>query len=226
MTGDDVRRLTAGIGLSAVVATVAGWLLLPGDLPNSMATPEQVVRWTLDDRRNLLVGSVLVAAALVLAIAFFAGLRALCARAEGAPGLLATIGYGSMLVGLGIGFVGVALAQTQAFVVLNGDPATVKAFHEARLLTVNIAGLPVGVGFLAFGAGMVRTRFPARSLGYAAALAALAQFLGVVALSQTGFFSPSGGAALVGAVAFSLWIALASVTLFRRSSGPAARRST
>lgn len=220
MTGDGVRRLTGGIGLASVVVTLVGWLLVPRDPPGSAVTPEQVVRWTLDDRRSLLVGSVLIAAGLALTVAFFAGLRALCARAEGAPGMLATIGYASMLVGLAVVFVGVALVQAQAFVVLTGDPATVKAFHEARLLMVNIAGLPLAVGFLAFGAGMVRTRFPARWLGWAAGVAAFAQLLGAIALSQTGFFSPSGGAALVGALAFALWIAAASLTLFGRSSQP------
>lgn len=221
MTSDGVRRLTSGIGLAAVVVTFVGWLLVPGDPPGSAATPEQVVRWTLDDRRSLLVGSVLIAGGLALAIAFFAGLRALCARAEGAPGMLATIGYGSMLVGLAVVFVGVALVQAQAFVVLSGDPATVKAFHEARFVMANIAGLPVAVGFLAFGAGMIRTRFPARWLGAAAGAAAVAQLVGVIALSQTGFFSPTGGAPLVGAFAFALWIAAASLSiLFVRKPVP------
>lgn len=216
MTGDGVRRLTAGLGLASVVATAAGWLVTPRDPPGPAATAEQVVRWTLADRRSLLVGTVLVAGGLALAIVFFAGLRALCARAEGAPGIFATIAWGSMLVALAIVFVGLALAQGQAYLVLDGDPATVEAFHEARLLLVDLAGLPAAVGFVAFGVAMLRTGFPARWLGGLAGVAALAQVAGVVALSRAGFFSPSGGAPLLGVVAFWAWVAAVSAVLTAR----------
>jgi hypothetical protein len=37
-------------------------------------------------------------------------------------------------------------------------------------------------------------------------------------LSRTGFFSPTGGAALVGALAFGLWVAAASISLFVQKS--------
>jgi hypothetical protein len=220
VTGDGVRRLTAAVGISAVVVTFVGWLLVPGDPPGVESPPEQIVRWTLDDRRSLLVGSVLIAAGLALAVAFFAGLRALCGRAEGAPGILATIGWGSMLVGLAVAIVGVALVQTQSFLVLNGDPATVEAFHEARLVLLNTSGLPIAFGFVAFGAAMVRTRYPSRWLGGAAGVAAVAQMLGVAALSRTGFFSPAGGAGTVSALTFGLWVAAASISLFVQKSAP------
>lgn len=218
MTGDAVRRLTAGTGLAAVGVSAAGRLVAPGDPPGPAATAEQVVRWTLADRRSLLVGTVLVAGGLALAVAFVAGLRALCARAEGAPGILATIAWGSMLLALGTGFVAVALAQGQAFLVLDGDPATVEAFHDARLLLANLAGLPAGVALVAFGAGMLRTGYPARWLGGLAGLAALAQAAGVVALSRTGFLSPSGGAARVGAVALWAWVAVTAAVVARRAT--------
>ena len=60
--------------------------LLPSDVPGFDATPEQVVNYTLDDRRALLVATVLISAAFTLLIVFYAGLRTLLGRAEGAPG--------------------------------------------------------------------------------------------------------------------------------------------
>lgn len=216
MTGGRVRGLTGGAGLAAVVLMVVGGVLVPTDPPGPASTAEQVVRWTFEDRRRLLVGSVTVATGLALAIVFFAGLRALCARAEGAPGILSTIAWGAMLVAVAIAFVGIAMAQTQAHLVLDGDPATVEAFHDARLLLVNLAGLPAAVGLVAFGAVMVRTRFPNRWLGALAGLAAVTQLLGVVALSRVGFFAPSGGAALFGAAGLAVWVAATSMYLLAR----------
>lgn len=217
MTGPGVRRLTGAAGLAAVAVLFVGWLFVPADPPGPAATAEQVVRWTFDDRRSLLVGSVIVAAGLGLTIAFLAGLRSLCARAEGAPGLLATVGWGASLVALAVVFVGLAMAQTQSYLVLDGDPATVEGFHEARLLLTDLAGLPAAVGLLAFGLSMVRTRFPTRWLGGLAWVAAAGLLAGVVALSREGFFSPSGGAPMIGAVAVAVWIAAVSVVLLVRS---------
>jgi hypothetical protein len=194
---------------------MGGWIV-PGDPPGPAATAEQVVRWTLDDRRSLLVGSVMLAAALSLAVVFFAGLRALCARAEGAPGIFATIGWGSVLVGFAIVLVALGFVQAQAYLVLDGDPGTVEAFHDARLLLVDLAGIPVAVGLTAFGLAMVRTGFPARVVGWFAGVAAVAQLAGVVALSREGFFSPSGGAPLFGFVAFAAWVMAVSIVLLVR----------
>lgn len=216
MTGGRVRGITGGSGLAAVILMVIGWVLVPADPPGPAAVAEQVVRWTLDDRRRLLVGSVTIAAGLALAIVFFAGLRSLCARAEGAPGIVSTIGWGSMLVALAIAFVGIAMAQTQAFLVLDGDPATVEAFHAARLLLVNLAGMPAAIGLCAFGVTMYRTRYPARWLGAFALVAAVTQLFGVVALSRAGFFAPSGGASLLGAVGLAAWVAALSMYLLAR----------
>lgn len=216
MTGGRVRGITGGAGLASVFLMVIGWVLVPPDPPGPAAVAEQVVRWTLDDRRRLLVGSVTIAAGLALAIVFVAGLRSLCARAEGAPGIVSTIGWGSMLVALGVAFIGISMAQTQAFLVLDGDPGTVEAFHVARLLLVDMAGMPAAIGLTAFGVTMYRTRFPARWLGVFALIAAVSQLFGVIALSRAGFFSPSGGAALLGAVGMAAWVAAVSMYLLAR----------
>lgn len=216
MTGGRVRGITGGAGLAAVILMVIGWVLVPPDPPGPAAVAEQVVRWTLDDRRRLLVGSVTIAAGLGLAIVFLAGLRSLCARSEGAPGVFSTIGWGAMLVALAIAFIGIGMAQTQAFLVLDGDPGTVEAFHVARLLLVDMAGMPAAIGLTAFGITMYRTRFPARWLGVFALVAAVSQLFGVIALSRAGFFAPSGGAALLGAVGMAAWVAAVSMYLLAR----------
>lgn len=220
MTGGRVRRLSGAAGVAAVALVVIGWFLVPHHPPGPTATAEEIMRWTLADRRRLLLGSLCIEAGLATAIVFFAGLRALCARAEGAPGILATIGWGAVLVALSVVFLGVVLAQAQAFLALDGDPAVVQAFHETRLLLVGAAGAPVAVGLLAFGATMVRSRFPARWVGGLAGVAALLQVPGVVALSRHGFLSPAGGAQLVAVTASVTWVA---VTAFVLLLGPDAQ---
>jgi len=64
---------------------------------------------------------------------------------------------------------------------------------------------------------MVRTGFPAKWLGALAAVAAAALLAGVVALSRQGFFSPSGGAPLLGVAGVAAWVAAVAVMLLARS---------
>ncbi|HZP30167.1 MAG TPA: hypothetical protein VFC99_14535 [Acidimicrobiia bacterium] len=213
MSGDAVRKLTAASGLTATALIVVGAALLPGDVPGFDATPEQVVRWTLDDRRTLLVASVLVAVGFALLIAFYAGLRSLLSRAEGAPALLSTIGYGAFLVVVAMGLVAVGVLQTQTFVALDGDPATVKVLHEARLIVTNLSDIPTILSAAAIGIVMLRTRFPARWAGWLSISVAVAHALGVIALARTGFFSPTGGSTLVGPVVILVWFVAVSLRL-------------
>jgi hypothetical protein len=183
VTGTAVRRLTAWSGLLGVVVGVIGYLLVPADVPGFDATPEQVVRWTLSDRRPALMGSVLVAVAFAVLVVFYAGLRAMLGRLEGPPGILATIGYGSYLVSAVLVFVGVALAQTQSFVSLDGDPGTVRTLHEARFLVVNLSAAPTIVSSSAIALVMVRTQFPSRWVGWLSALVAVAHVPALIASS-------------------------------------------
>ena len=215
MSGDSVRKLTASTGVTATALIVAGALLLPGNLPGFDATPEQVVRYTLDDRRTLLVASVLIAVGFTLLIAFYAGLRTLLSRAEGAPALLSTVGYGAFLVVAAIGLVGFGVLQAQAFAALDGDPATVKVLHELRLVLVNLSDVPTILSAVAIGVVMLRTRFPARWAGWLSLAVAVAHAFGVVALARTGFFSPTGGSTFLGPAVILVWFVAVSVLLFR-----------
>jgi hypothetical protein len=213
VTGDGVRWCTAASGLAASVLVAAGAILGPSDPPGFDALPEQVVRWTLDDRRRLLVSSAVIAAGLALLIVFYAGLRAMVGRAEGAPALLATVGYASFLVVITLALVGIGLAQVQAFVALDGSPDTVRTLHEARYVMMNLSAAPTIVSAAAFAVVMVRTRFPARWLGWGSALVALAHAPELLALSRTGALSPTGGLAQLGPLVFLVWVLCVSLTL-------------
>jgi hypothetical protein len=213
VTADHVRRVTAGSGIAAAILVSVGALLGPSDPPGFDALPEQVVRWTLDDRRRLLVGSVIVAAGLAALVAFYAGMRAMIGRAEGPPAMLATVGYASFLVVIALGLVGVGFAQVQAFAALDGSPDTVRTLHEARFVMVNLSAAPTIVSAVAFAMVMVRTGYPARWLGWGSALVALAHVPALLALSRTGTFSPTGGLAQLGPFVFLVWVLCVSVTL-------------
>jgi hypothetical protein len=213
MRGDGVRRLTAGSGLAAAALLALGALLGPSDPPGFDALPEQVVRWTLDDRRRLLVSSAVIAGGLALLVVFYAGLRAMVGRAEGAPAMLATVGYASFLVVLALALVSVGFAQVQAFAALDGSPDTVRTLHEARYVMVNLSAAPTIVSAAAFAVVMIRTGFPARWLGWGSALVALAHVPGLFALSRTGSLSPTGGLAQLGPFVFLVWLLCVSVTL-------------
>jgi hypothetical protein len=213
VTGETVGRLTAASGLAAAVLVAAGGLLAPGDAPGFDALPEQVVRWTLDGRRRLLVSSVVVALGLSLFVVFYAGLRAMVARAEGPPALLATVAYASFLVVVSLALVGVVLAQVQAFAVLDGDPDVVRTLHEARYLTINLSAAPTIVSAGAFAVVMVRTGFPARWLGWGSGLVGLAHVPALLALARTGAAAPNGSLAQLGPLVFLLWVVCVSIAL-------------
>ncbi len=213
MTADHVRRVTAGSGIAAAILVSVGALLGPSDPPGFDALPEQVVRWTLDDRRRLLVGSVIVAAGLAALVAFYAGMRAMIGRAEGPPAMLATVGYASFLVVIALGLVGVGFAEVLAFAARDGSPDTVRTLHEARFVMVNLSAAPTIVSAIAFAMVMVRTGYPARWLGWGSALVALAHVPALLALSRTGTFSPTGGLAQLGPFVFLVWVLCVSVTL-------------
>jgi len=213
VTGAGVRWLTAASGLAAAVLVAVGALLGPSDPPGFDALPEQVVRWTLDDRRRLLVGSAVIAVGLALLVVFYSGLRAMVGRAEGAPAMLATVGYASFLVVIALALVGVGFAQVQAFAALDGSPDTVRTFHEARYVMVNLSAAPTIVSAAAFAVVMVRTGFPARWLGWGSALVALAHVPALLALSRTGALSPTGGLAQLGPIVFLAWLLCVSVSL-------------
>ena len=215
MSGDAVRKLTAWTGLAATALLVVGAVLLPGNVPGFDATSEQVVRYTLDDRRALLVATLLISVAFTLLIVFYAGLRTLLGRAEGAPALLSTIGYGSFLVVVAIGLVAFGLLQAQAFAAIDGDPATVKVLHEARLVLLNLSGVPTILSAVALGVAMLRSGFPARWAGWLSLAVAAGHVLGIVALARTGFFSPTGGSTFVGPVVILIWFVAVSILLFR-----------
>jgi len=213
VTGAGVRWLTAASGLAAAALVAVGALLGPSDPPGFDALPEQVVRWTLDDRRRLLVGSAVIAVGLALLVVFYSGLRAMVGRAEGAPAMLATVGYASFLVVIALALVGVGFAQVQAFAALDGSPDTVRTFHEARYVMVNLSAAPTIVSAAAFAVVMVRTGFPARWLGWGSALVALAHVPALLALSRTGALSPTGGLAQLGPIVFLAWLLCVSVSL-------------
>jgi len=220
VTGGGVRRLTASSGLAAAALVALGALLAPSNPPGFDALPEQVVRWTLDDRRRLLVASAVIAVGLALLVVFYAGLRAMVGRAEGAPAMLATVGYASFLVVIALALIGVGFSQVQAFTALDGSPDTVRTLHEARFVMVNLSAAPTIVSAAAFAVVMVRTGFPARWLGWGSALVALAHVPELAALSRTGVLSPTGGLAQLGPFVFLAWLLCVSVTLlFGRSRG-------
>ena len=171
--------------------------------------------YTLDDRRALLIATVVIAASFTALIVFYAGLRTLLGRAEGGPALLSTVGYGAFLVVIALGLVAMAVTQAQAFVALDGDPATVKVLHELRLILVNLSAAPTILSAAAIGVVMLRTRFPARWAGWLSLVTAAGHVLAVVALARTGFFSPTGTGALVGPVTFVVWVLAVSGLLLR-----------
>jgi hypothetical protein len=218
VTEDRVRALTGASGLAAAALIVVAGFVVPPDQPDLNALPEQVARWTLDDRRRLLVATVLFVGALSLLIAFYVGLRAMVGRAEGAPALLATMGYGAALVAIALWLLAVGLLQLQSIIALDGDPGWVRTIHDGWFVVgTSLAAGPTIVSTLAFGFVMVRSGFPARWLGWFSLAVAVMHGFRLLALARSGALAPTSAVVeIAGALLVAWWVVVSLELLLPR----------
>jgi hypothetical protein len=210
-----VTRLERWLPLTGVVA-VALWIIgifvLENASPDSDASPDEILAYFDDDSASIYAGAFLFSLGTAFFVWFLGSLRTAFLAAEGQPGRLTAVvfagGVGKAVFDMGVmgGFVAGALAADEA------DPLSPEA---AQTLFFVDDAFFIGAEFMAFvfmaaaGAVILTRRALPMWLGWLAVLIALGLLVFWIGWAFLLFGVP-------------LWVLLASVILFLRSSGPPA----
>jgi hypothetical protein len=183
-------------GALAIVAMVAGGVIV-GETPDATdESAQQVVDFYVDNKDSVFIGSLLFGLGGLLILYFGAWLRRLLRDAEGPTGILSAVAFGGTIVfaaGAAVSAtLGVALADTADDI----DPVAVQALNAFQWNY--FVPFAVGVSALMFATGLSVIRHGAlpKWLGW------IALIIGIAAYTPAGFFA----AALAG-----VWIVVVSI---------------
>ncbi len=224
MENDRYARLGAWGGLVSVVLFVVGFGLATSGAPSLDSTGDVWGAFFSDHRTRIQIGVMIIGFGGFFFIWFLGSLRSAIAAAEGGVGRLASIAFGSGLVGVTILLVGVTATATAAFRPGDPDAYVTQLISDFGLL---VAG-PGAAAFTAFSAataiaGYRHRALPAPVAGFSA-LSAITQPLAYgVVFTTSGVFAADGVlGAFVPIITFSLAVLTASVVLARGYTPPQA----
>jgi hypothetical protein len=194
-------------GVLAVVLWVVGTLLREaGDLPADDATGDQILAWYVSDEWTILASGFIFMLGALFFLVFLGALRARLVAAEGPPGFLTAIAFGS---GLLVALCLLLLPTTDMVAALSNEELT----GDAALAISNLGdmfflGAEVSAALLLASAGVlfIRTRLLPAWLGWASLVVALWLLI-----------LPVGWAGLL--LGFTLWTVLVAVLLWMRPAG-------
>jgi hypothetical protein len=206
MSERRMQRLAPLTGVAFVVFVLAGFIVA-GDAPEFDAPAREVVEFYSDHEGQTILGSVLIGLASVLLIFFAATLRRALRRGEDGGGVLSVAAFGGGIVAAA----GFATDSALTFALADAsddiDPAAAQALNA--LWGDFFFPMVVGLGTLVLATSLaaLRTRVIPAWMAYVGFL--------IFVL----FFTPLG---FISFLASGLWIALASVLLWRRGELEAA----
>ena len=213
----DQRKAAMG-GILAMVLLVVG-NFMSGQPPKFAAGSSTVVSYFDDHHRSILIGMILTGLAVPLYVWFTAQLALMVRGLYGAG-----IALGGLLVAA-CAATGDALTATGSHAARVGDdPQAIRLLFQLSSLAYSRlfwAGLAVAVP-LAMAAAAGQLKPWVRWVAWAQAVLYL---LGGIALKETGFFSPTGGMAMIGYLAFFIGTALVAFSVWQTETAPAAAAS-
>jgi hypothetical protein len=217
MNTDRYARLGALGGIVAVVLFIVGFGLVTSGAPSLDSTGDVWAAFFSDHRTRIQVGVTIIGLGLFFFLWFLGSLRGAIAVAEGGSGRLASIAFGSGVVGAALLLVGITATATAAFRPGDPDAYVTQAISDFGLL---VAG-PAAAAFTAFSAavaiaGYRHRALPAPVAGFSA-LSAITQPLAYgVVFTTSGVFAADGVlGAFVPVITFSLAVVTASWVLYR-----------
>lgn len=219
------ERIGAGTGIVSVLLFVAAFAS-GVESPNlATATPERLRSFLVENSARLRLFTLLIVLSSLFLLWFLGSLRSALVAAEGQPGRLSAIAFGSGLLTVALYVVSAGLAGQG----LDADIARYDAETARDIFVVGeIAFGPVGVGTvtraaLLGAASLVALRFGGlpKWLAWAGAVVAAASFVGLFTIVEA---KPTEGP--IGAVwffswlAFELWVLVTSIVLVVRAKAP------
>ncbi|MFL5821664.1 MAG: hypothetical protein ACJ76S_13365 [Solirubrobacteraceae bacterium] len=215
------RRWDAATGIAfAVVAFVA--LVLPGIPPAANASSNQIRRFFVAGREQVLVGDLLLGVSLVLFIWFLGAARSYLRSGEGGEGRLSAAAFGGGVAGVTLVVAGAALFNGIAFDVAAGANADlVRAFYDAASAFFTLSAFGFATFFAAASCSGARSGALSPALYWSGSVAAVLQLpAGIALFARSGFFAVGGAYGFVAPIAALVWTVALSAAMMRRSGVP------
>jgi hypothetical protein len=206
-----LRKAQAGGGVAGIVAVVIG-LALPGTPPKTSDAVEKVTRTLLDNRGEFLASTYVLAIGCLLLLLFMGALR----LHLGGEQALSSAAFGSGVAAIVLLMAGAAVFDGLSFTAAGmHDGAVVRAFVDVGNALLAMSGLAFAGLLLAGSAAGPLPRW-LRVLGYIGA--AVLVIVGLSLVVDHGALEAGAPLNLAGTVPTVVWIAAASVVVFRATS--------
>ena len=207
-------RLDAGAGIVAIVLFLVGFFL-PGAPPKADDSSQEVTKYLIDKRDELLCAFFLIALAAIFFI-WFAAAVSRYLQASGDESGLPRAAFGGAVAGATLVAGGGAVIQGIVFEAAKaGDVTLNRALFDVGTDLIVVAGFGFGLFLLAGSLSGARTgALP----GWTVALgefAALATFLTLISpVVKSGFFANGGAFAVIAFLIGGLWILAVAILMF------------
>jgi len=206
--------LAAAGGIVGVALFVVA-IILYGS-PPTVDDDAQAVADFFADNRDRVLWAVFLQGLGVLAILWFVAALVHAMR-EAGESRLAAAAFGSFLLVFSIGAVAALTRSTLAYSVADEGPDLVLPLYHLAVLIDVVGGLLIAGLYAAVGAASLRAGLFPRWWGWVSGLAAVWAIVNATAWARDGFWSPTGGGALIGFGVFLLWILVTSILLTMRA---------
>ena len=216
MKGMNWERFAGATGIGFVVLWVIAALVM-GSPASYDDSGSSIVTWLQDNRREILVGTILQGAA---AIAYFWYLAALASRVReaGEARLGATL-FGAGLIVAAVSTVSSLTIASLAYgIEQNTDGAIVKTFYDLALTANPMIGWAAAAMALATAVATLRGGVFPSWFGWLSVAGAAWFVLEGLAWARDGFFAVDGAVTMIGLVVFLAWVLVGSALLVQHAS--------
>jgi hypothetical protein len=214
-------RIAAGSGIVGVAGLLVG-TFLPGSPPTVTDSRAKVIHYFVSHHRRGLVAEIIIGLGL-LALIWFVGTISSAIRSKGQE-RLAAIALGGGIAAIGISFIGTAI-NTALFYSVAHDTLLARPLFITSVVATTLIGFPAAALLFAVTIAAARSHMFPRWYVWPSGLAALALLFSGGALATKGFYSPTGGYAIISFIVFVVWVVLTAVLLMTETRWTRLRRS-
>lgn len=218
------RRWDAATGIGFAVFALVGFLL-PGTPPKADDPTSKIATFLTDHRKDVLIGNFLIGISAVFFFWFVGTLRSYLRSAEGGEGRLSAAAFGAGIAGVALLLAGAGVLNAVSFDLAKHGGAT----DQLTRAVFDTSGAFFGMASFAFVAFFAAASCSGARSGalppwafWGAAVVAVIQLLGGLALFATSGVFASGGAisAFVAPLSAFVWVVAVSLLMMRRYAVP------
>ena len=216
MKGMKWERYAGATGIGFVALWVIA-ALVTGSPASYDDSGSSIVSWLQDNRREILVGTILQGLA---GIAYFWFLAALAARVrEGGEARLAATLFGAGLIVAATSTVASMMTAGLAYgIEQNADAAIVKTLYDTTVAATPMIAWAGAAMALAPAVATLRGGMFPSWFGWLSAAGAVWFVVGGISWARDGFLAVDGGATMIGLVVFLAWVLVGSVLLVQHAT--------